>query len=333
MLRRVVPRLARRRGITGPALLLAGVAAACGEAPQGATRFLSIATGGTAGVYYPYGGGIAKILTENLPGVQATAEVTAASVDNLKLVRDGKADLAFSLADSLADAVAGRGVFDGAPLPVVALAVLYTNYTHIVTLAASPMVRVADLRGRIVSTGSPGSGTEIIAFRTLEAAGLDPQRDIRRQGLSASESAGALKDGKIDAFFWSSGIPSPAVQDLSHTPGLSIRLIPSDDVLPALQSRFGASLYGRVELPASTYPGVTASVPVVGVTNVLVANRAMDERLARDITRLLFEKQGELAGIHPEARKLSLASAVSGSPAPFHPGAIAYYRERGVWTE
>jgi TRAP transporter TAXI family solute receptor len=313
---------------------MAGVmAGACGGATEGTTRFLSIATGGTAGVYYPYGGGIAKILTENLPGVQATAEVTAASVDNLKLVRDGKADLAFSLADSLADAVAGRGAFDGMPVPLVAVAVLYTNYTHVVALASSPIATVADLRGRIVSTGSPGSGTEIIAFRALEAAGLDPQRDIRRQGLSASESAGALKDGKIDAFFWSSGIPSPAVQDLSHTPGMSIRLIPTDDVLPALQSRFGASLYSRVELPGSTYPGVASSVPVIGVTNVLVANRSMDEGLARDITRLLFEKQAELAGIHPEARKLSLATAVTGSPAPFHPGAIAYYKERGVWTE
>jgi TRAP transporter TAXI family solute receptor len=308
--------------------------AACSGAQSGrATRYLSIATGGTAGVYYPYGGGIAKILTENLPDVQATAEVTAASVDNLKLIRDGKADIAFSLADSLADAVAGRGAFDGAPMPVVALAVLYTNYTHLVTSASSPIMRIGDLRGRIVSTGSPGSGTEIIAFRALEAAGLDPRRDVRRQGLSASESAGALKDGKIDAFFWSSGIPSPAVQDLSHTPGVSIRLVPSDDILPALQSRFGSSLYTRIDMPASTYPGLTSAVPVIGVTNVLVVNRAMDERLAHDITRLLFEKQAELSTIHPEARKLSLESALEGSPAPFHPGAISYYRERGVWTE
>src|SRR4029453_11659408 len=128
-------------------------------------RYLSIATGGTGGVYYPYGGGLAKILNENLPGVRATAEVTAASVDNLKLIRDGRADLAFVLADSLADAVGGRGAFEGRPVPVRSLAVLYSNYTHLVTMASSGIRSVADLRGKVVSTGSPGSGTEIIATR------------------------------------------------------------------------------------------------------------------------------------------------------------------------
>ncbi len=233
----------RWRSARGVLLFVCAFCAAACTGETDRTRWLSIATGGTAGVYYPYGGGIAKIISENLPGVQATAEVTAASVDNLKLIRDGKADLAFSLADTLADAVGGHGAFEGEKVPVVALAVLYTNYTHLVTLASSPIAHVADLRGRIVSTGSPGSGTEVIAFRALEAAGLDPRRDVRRQGLGGSESAGALKDGKIDAFFWSSGIPSPAVQDLSHTPGIAIRLLPTDDVLPALQAKFGQALY------------------------------------------------------------------------------------------
>jgi TRAP transporter TAXI family solute receptor len=303
---------------------------ACGNgAPRSSSRFLSIATGGTGGVYYPYGGGLAKILNEGLPNVRAAAEVTSASVDNLKLIRDGRADVAFTLADTLDDAVNGRAVFDGRPVPAAGLAVLYSNYTQIITLSGSGIERVADLRGHTVSTGAPGSGTEVTALRLLAAAGLDPVKDVRRQGLGASESADALKDGKIDAFFWSGGLPTAAVQDLSHTPGISIRLVPSADLLPALRRDHGG-LYFELRVPASAYPGVTNEVAVVGVANVLVVNKAMPEDLAYGITRLLFERQPELAGIHPEARNLALATAVKGSPAPFHPGALRYYREKGV---
>ncbi len=304
--------------------------AACRGDRSSQSRFISIATGGTGGVYYPYGGALAKVLNEHVPGVRATAEVTAASVDNLKLIRANKADIAFTLADTLADSVAGRGAFAGAPrVPAAALAVLYSNYTHIVTLTSSRVSSVGDLRGKVVSTGAAGSGTELIALRILRAAGLDPSRDVTRQGLGVSESADALKDGKIAAFFWSGGLPTAAVQDLSHTPGIGIRLLPSADVLPLLQADYG-DLYFRLEVPAAAYPGVDHPVPVVGVANILVVNRAMPDDLAYNITRVLFEQQSALAAIHPEARNLSLATAVKGSPAEFHPGALRYYRERGV---
>ena len=161
-------------------------------------------------MYYPYGGGLAKVLNEGIPGIRASAEVTSASVDNLKLIRDGKADIAFALADTVSDAVNGRGAFAGAPVPAVSLAVLYSNYTHLVTLASTGINTVADLRGKTVSTGSPGSGTEVIAFRVLRAAGMNPETDVTRQGLGASESADALKDGKVAAFFWSGGLPTAA---------------------------------------------------------------------------------------------------------------------------
>ncbi len=289
-------------------------------------QFLSIATGGTGGVYYPYGGGIAKLLNENLPGVRATAEVTAASVDNLKLIRDNKADIAFTLADTLADAVAARGAFAGGPpVPVASLAVLYNNYTQIVSLQGTGVASVGDLRGRVISTGSPGSGTEIMAIRLLRAAGLDPEREVQRQGLGVSESADALKDGKIAAFFWSGGLPSAAVQDLAHSTGIAITIVPSAELLPALQREYG-NLYFPLEIPASAYPGVDRAVPVVGVANILVVNRAMPEELAYGITRVLFEHQASLAEIHPEARNLSRERALTGSPAPFHPGALRYLR-------
>jgi TRAP transporter TAXI family solute receptor len=309
-------------------LACALLAIACGDDNPSRSRFLSIATGGTGGVYYPYGGGLAKVLNENLPGVRASAEVTSASVDNLKLIRDGKADVAFALADTVADAIAGRSAFTGAPVPAASLAVLYSNYTQVVTLARTGIRSIADLRGKTISTGSPGSGTEVIAFRVLRAAGLDPDRDVTHQGLGVSESGDALKDGKIDAFFWSGGLPTGAVQDLSHTSGVSIRLIPTADLLPALQREYGA-LYFQLVIPASAYPGVDGAVPVVGVANLLVVNRSMPDDLAYDITRVLFEQQSALAAIHPEARNLSLATAVKGSPAPFHPGAVRYFKEHG----
>lgn len=308
-------------------LLSLGVAA-CGDGGSD-SRFLSIATGGTGGVYYPYGGGLARLLDEYVPGIRATAEVTSASVDNLKLIRDGRADLAFTLADTLSDAVRGAAAFEGRPVPVRSLAVLYSNYTHVVTLASSGIAGVADLRGRRVSVGSPGSGTEVIALRVLRAAGLDPEADVRRQGLGATESADALKDGKIDAFFFSGGLPTAAIQDLAHTQGIAIRLLPTGDLLPVLQAA-EPGLYTALDMPAGVYPGVEAAVPVVGVANVLVCPAAMDEDLAYAITRVLFEHQDQLADVHPEARKLSPARGAGGAPAPYHPGALRYYRERGI---
>jgi hypothetical protein len=307
-------------------------ASACRSEGTAKTR-LSIATGGTGGVYYPYGGGIAKVITEYVPNVEATAEVTAASVDNLKFLRDHKADLAFTTADTLADAINGNDAFEGTKLPLRALAVLYANYTHVVAAASSPIKTLADLRGKVVSTGSPGSGGEVTAFRVLEAAGIHPSTDIQRQSLGVAQAVDALKDGKIDAFFWSGGVPTAAVLDLAHTPGVTIRMLSNEGVLPALQRSYGASLYFIGNVPKATYPGLEADVPVISVANILAVHESMPEQLAYDITRTLFEHQAELAAIHPEAKNLALSSAIEGSPAPFHPGAIRYYVAQNVWRQ
>lgn len=298
----------------------------------GITR-LSIATGNTGGVYYPYGGGLAKVLSESLPKVEVTAEVTAASVDNLKLIQLGKVDIAFTLADTLADAVHGRGAFEktGA-VQAQTLAVLYPNYTHLVTVEGSGIERLADLRGKVVSTGSAGSGTEVIAFRVLRAAGLDPGRDIRRQALSVNASVDAIKDDKIDAFFWSGGLPTASVLDLASTAGLMAKLIANDEVIPSLQAAWGPSLYRRIVMRKGSYPGQQTDIAVVAVDNALVVDAEMDEQLAYDVTRTLFDRKAQLAAIHPEARHLSPEVAIAGSPADFHPGAIRYYQERGVWS-
>jgi TRAP transporter TAXI family solute receptor len=311
-------------------LLAILAASACGSEGTGKTR-LSIATGGTGGVFYPYGGGIAKVITEHIPNVEATAEVTAASVDNLKFLRDRKTDLAFTTGDMLADAVNGTDAFAGTKLPLRALAVLYVNYTHVVALGSGPIKTLTDLKGKVVSTGSPGSGGELTAFRILEAAGINPATDIQKQSLGVAQAVDAMKDGKIDAFFWSGGLPTAAVLDLAHTPGVSIRLLPNDDILPALQRSYGASIYFLRNIPRTIYAGLERDVPVVSVTIVLAVHESMPEPLAYDITRTLFEHQSELANIHPEAKNLSLATAVEGSPAPFHEGAIRYYTAEHAW--
>lgn len=309
-----------------------GLAALVGGCARGTPRKrrLSIAAGLTGGVYYPYGGGIAKLASESLPGVEVTAEATSGSVDNLKFLHGGKADVAFTLADTLDEAVRGGGPFeDTGPVRARALASLYDNFTHVVALGDA-IRALADLAGKLVSVGAPGSGTETIAVRILRAAGIDPDGGIRRQGLGVGASVDALKDGKLDAFFWSGGVPTGSLLDLAATPGRRMALLPCDATLAELQRRHG-SLYGGGVIPGGSYPGIAADVPVVTVTNVLVVAEAMDEQLAHGLTRTLFERKAELAAIHPEARHLSLGRAVAGSPAPFHPGAIRYYREQGAW--
>jgi TRAP transporter TAXI family solute receptor len=314
--------------------LAVGLIASCTNAPgAGTKRRLSIATGGTGGVYYPYGGGIAKVISEYLPGVDATVEVTAASIDNLKFLKQGTSDLAFTMADIAHDAVDAQDAFTGVgSVPLRTLAVLYSAYTHLVASEESGITSVAQLKGHVVSLGAAGSGTATMALRILQVAGLDRKRDLRTQYLGAAQSVDALKDGKIDAFFWNGGIPTASVLDLVNTPGMRVRFIPTDGVIPQLEQTFGKSLYYRDIIPKATYK-MDDDVAVVAVKNMLVVTDTMPEQLAYDITRILFEKQPELATIHPQARSLNLHYAVTGSSIPFHPGAIRYYRERQVWTE
>ena len=314
---------------------VAVVAAGCSTPDAGdRVKRLSIATGGTGGVYYPYGGGIAKVISDHILNVEATAEVTAGTVDNLKFIANRSADIAFALSDSLDDASSGKGAFEefGA-VPVRALAVLYDNYNHVVTTNDSPIRSIQDLTNRVVSTGAPGSGTEISAFRILSAAGVNFESEMRRQSLGASQSVDALKDGKIDAFFWSGGIPTGSLLDLASTPGLTIRLLPTNAVFANLQERYGTTVYHLSTIPRSTYPGLADDVSTVAVANVLVVHESMDVELVQNITHALFANDTELAAIHPMAALLSVESAVSGSPIPFHEGSMAYYRDRGAWNE
>ena len=299
-----------------------------GLAQQKSIR-LSIATGGTGGVYYPLGGGLANVLTHALPGVEATAEVTSASVDNIKLIGAGKADIAFVLADTAYDGFMGQGKFKE-KVPVRSLAVLYANKSQWVTVEGTGIARMQDLKGRRISTGAPGSGTEIIALRILEAYGIDPEKDVKREKLSVAESVGALKDRKIEAFFWSGGIPTAAVTDLAATPGMKIRLLDHADAVPALAKKYGP-LYVKGIIKAHSYPLQEKDCQVADVWNVLVVNERMDEKLAHDVVKTLFEKKADLVAVHSEAANLDLAIQLQGgSPIPFHPGAARYFAEKGL---
>jgi len=289
---------------------------------------LSIATGGTGGVYYPLGGGMANVISKYVPYAEATAEVTTASVDNCLLVGQGKADLALIMADVGWDAYQGKGKFKG-KIPLRTVAVLYPNNMHVVTIEGKGIEKVTDLKGKRVSTGAPGSGTEVKALRVLEAYGLTPDKDFTRDKLGVSESAGALKDRKIDAFFWDGGLPTAAVTDLGATPGIRIKIISHGDAIPKMREKYGP-LYVKGVIPAKTYPGQDVDVEMAVVWNLLICNEQMKGDVAYDIVKTLFDRKPELVASHRDARFLALEPQVGGSPIPFHPGVIRYFTEKGV---
>ena len=205
-------------GLALGAAMIAGVAVA-------QQLNIAIATGGTGGVYYPMGGGMANVLSKNLPGVNATARVTGGSVDNLKLIGSEQSEVALVMVDAALDALKGEDKFKGNPVEVRTLMVLYPNRMHVVSVEGTGINKMSDLKGKRVSTGSPGSATEVMAFRVIEAAGLDKDKDMTRERLGVAELTNAMKDRKIDAYFWVGGLPTAAVTDLGATPNVKIKLI------------------------------------------------------------------------------------------------------------
>jgi TRAP transporter TAXI family solute receptor len=317
-----------RRRLWVGLVVLALAVAGCGGGGGGGggdSRRLSIATGTTGGVYFVYGGAIAKLITSNLEGYEATAEATAASVDNVNLVNDGKSAIAFSLADTAADAAAGKGRFEGKTVRIQALAQLYTNFTQVFT--TNPAIKaIEDLRGKRVSVGAAGSGTETIALRILEAAMLGPDNDIKRQQLAPAECVQAMKDRTLDGCFWSGGARTPAIVDLATSE--KVTLLPTVPYLKAMQAKYG-EVYFEDTIEGGNYKGIDQDVPTIGVRNYLVVKDDFSEETAYQVTRLLFEHKGELAAAHPEARNLDVKAAQEVAPLRLHPGAQRYYTEAG----
>lgn len=309
------------------AAVAAGLTAAGSAAAQQKT--ISIGTGGTGGVYYPLGGGVANVLSKNLPGMQATAEVTGGSVDNLKLIASGQSEIGFSMADAALDALNGVDKFKS-KVPLRTLLVLYPNRMHVATIEGTGITTMADLKGKRVSTGSPGSATEVMAFRVIEAAGLDKDKDMKRERLSVAESVNAIKDRKIDAFFWVGGIPTAAVTDLAASPGVKMKLVDHADLAEKMNAKYG-KLYAGGSIPASAYPGLTVPNQNADVWNILVTGDKMTDEEAYLIVKTLVEKKADLVAVHKEAEAFSLDNQVQArSPIPFHPGALRFFKEKGV---
>src|SRR6476659_838245 len=293
-------------------------------------RAISIATGGTGGVYYPLGGGLANVLSKALPGIQATAEVTGGSVDNLKLINSGNSEIAFSMVDAALDADKGQDNFKGTEVPVRTLMVLYPNQMHVVTIEGTGIENMSDLKGKRVSTGSGGSATEVMAFRVIEAAGLDKDKDMKRERLGVAESVNAIKDRKIDAFFWVGGLPTSAVIILRATPGVKIKLIDHADLAAKMNAKYG-NLYAGSTIKAGTYPGQTTDNKNTVVWNIIVTGDKMSNDDAYAIVKTLVEKKADIVAVHKEAESFSLDNQVQDrSPIPFHPGALKYFKEKGV---
>jgi TRAP transporter TAXI family solute receptor len=291
---------------------------------------LSIATGGTGGVYYPLGGGMANVFSKHIPGMQATAEVTGGSVDNMRLIGTGKSYIALTQADAAKDALNGEGKFKGSKIPVRAMMMLYTNLMHVVTVEGTGINGINDLKGKRVSTGSPGSATEVFAFRVLEAAGIDPLKDFTRERLGAAESAGAMKDRKLDAFFFVVGLPTSSITDLAATPGVKIKFLDHQNLLPAMVKKHGA-IYIADVIPKGTYPGQTTDNQATAVANLLVANANMSDQTVYNIVKTIFDKRPDLIAVHKTAADIKLEmQKPEASPVPWHPGAVKYFKEKGL---
>jgi uncharacterized protein len=291
---------------------------------------ISIGTGGTGGVYYPMGGGLAAVLSKYVPGMEATAEVTGGSVDNLKLIGTGKPYIGFTMADAGLDALKGEDKFKGHKVPLRTLMVLYPNRMHLVAVEGHGINKLGDLKGKHVSTGSPGSATEVMAFRILEAAGIDKDKDVKRERLGVAESVNAIKDGKIDAFFWVGGLPTAAVTDLANTPGTKIKMIDHAEVVPKMNAKYG-QLYVEDVIPKTMYKGMDADNHQATVMNLLVTSEKMDDKTAYNIVKAIFDHKSDLVAVHKEAENFKLETQKSSAtPIPYHPGAVKYFAERGI---
>ncbi|MEW6452033.1 MAG: TAXI family TRAP transporter solute-binding subunit [Pseudomonadota bacterium] len=291
---------------------------------------IAIATGGTGGVYYPLGGGMANVLTKYVPGAAATARVTGGSVDNLKLIGSKQSEVALVMVDAALDALKGEDKFKGNKVEVRTLMVLYPNRMHVVTVEGKGIEKMSDLKGKRVSTGSPGSATEVMAFRVIEAAGLDKDKDMRRERLGVAESTNAIKDGKIDAYFWVGGLPTAAVTDLGASPGIKLKLIDHSEVVAKMNAKYDG-IYSEGIIPAKMYPGQDKDNKISVVQNILVANADMPDKVAYDIVKTFIEKREELVAVHGEAKTITLDNqSAKNSPIPWHPGAVKYFAEKGV---
>ncbi|KJD18100.1 MULTISPECIES: TAXI family TRAP transporter solute-binding subunit [Vreelandella] len=291
---------------------------------------ISVATGGTGGVYYPIGGAIADLATSQLEGVNAVAEVTGASAENMGLIWRQDSDFAFSVGDTAYEAYHGIGGFEGKQLESLrAVASVYPSSIHIAVLAGSDIYSLDDLKGKKVSVGAPGSGNELNSRSVLEPNGITYE-DFYPQRLNFNETADALGDGDIDAGIWSVPAPASSLISLSTTRDIRLLSMSDEEINHVLSDN---PIYSRHTIPGGLYSGVDETTNTVILPNVIVTNKNVSEDLVYSIAKLIFENNDALVSVHPAARDTTVEFSISSMPIPFHEGVIRYFDEMGVSVE
>ncbi|MCU0563912.1 MAG: TAXI family TRAP transporter solute-binding subunit [Desulfobacterales bacterium] len=287
---------------------------------------LVLATGGTAGTYYPFGGAMAKIWNSKIKGMNVTAQTSGASGENVRLINKKEVELALVQSDTLDFAFNAKEAFKEPLKGMNAIAVLYPEVVHVVVAADSPIKSFADLKGKKIGVGAPGSGTEANFRQLLDAYGMKKE-DVNGQYLSFSESAEAFKDKHIDAFIVTGGVPTSAIMDVATQN--AIRILPiAADVMGKMTQKY--PFLAGVKIPANSYKGQTAEVPTVAVNAVLISGSQLKDDMVYNLTKALFENQAELASAHAKGKELNIQYAVKGVSIAFHPGAVKYYKEKGL---
>lgn len=282
---------------------------------------LTVATGSRTGVYYTLGGALATAWRDAL-GMREPPVVTSTdgSINNLQLLADRKADVIFNQIDTAADRLAHTAPAD--PRSLRGLARIYDDFVHVVVRADTPLTSITQLRGTRVALGSPGSGVLFMAQRVLQALGISPDKDLHAIHLGLDDSVAALAKGDIDAFFWSGGLPTPAVADLAmRTP---IRLINLQEDLAPIHAAYPEYAPGTV--PVGTYR-LTQPVTTLLVHNVLLVRAEMPDEIAHGLVAALFTRQEQIAQSSPNALTIDMRAAIGTQPVPLHPGAERWFRE------
>ena len=307
--------------------LACAAVAALAIAPAAHATELSIATGGTGGVYFPYGGGLAEIINRHVEGYTASAEVTGASVENMNLVATFESDIALALADTIFAAFNGQEPFADFPFPEArTLLAIYPNAVQLVALADSGIESLEDLRGQRVSVGAPGSGTEVSAQTLLAANGITYD-DFSPQRLNFNETADALRDGDIVAGFWSVGPPTSSIMNLAASRAITIVPLTEDEIAAAIEME---PTFAPYTLPGGTYDGVADDVLTISTPNSMIVHADMDEELVYNIVSAIFEHIDDLIAIHPAANDTTVEFTLTSSAIPLHPGTIRYLEEQGA---
>ncbi len=315
-----------------PALLAALLLPVAAVAQQ-KTAF-SIVTGGTGGVWYPLGGAIGTVISRNVPNTDASSEATTAAIDNLKLLAAGKAGMAFAYDYHAVLASEGKIAALGKKQPVRIVMSFYEQPLHVVTKEGTGIKTVRDLKGKRVSVGAPNSGTEEQADYVLKALGIDWNKDLKREKLGASESVAALKDGKLDAFFWSGGVPTSAILDLASTPGLKMVLVPLDGEAADAIQKANPAVFHKTKFAKGCYTGVDADVDGLAITAVLTAMDSFPAEKVQQIVAAIFANTTEISAVWKDAAKLtpekSIQQIAPEAIAVLHPGARKFFTEKGA---